>query len=499
MPKITHYLDPSLQKALTQEIKRFQSTKIPIITVSASYREDVKGFYGYTENENVPDVVFSRAHYSMALGVAISAWQGSKSLNQTKVDPELAYVVDPTNFVTQKDWSKIIFTEQVGKLLARRPILKRLKDFIDQFARQKLPILSSIEVPIMQLGSGLQKPILCFHIAAGNLLAEQKKSVIQVITDPHVRNEYLNNAGNKNFHYCVFDEATKTEAIEKAAILGLKIDPERIIVTGPPIDPRIIAARKYKHAWRSGPLRLCLTTGGLGTNSYEIRLVLQKLLPLLRRRNTKNTAKGDKNGNENGNENGNTNHQLAIELMVYASTHKDIANMVKKMAKEAKVKLDVIDYREKVNTGKVSHNYSKTKSESTSRADTSAKLTLLYHPQIVDANELLISHAFPWADGFISKPSGDMAYDAAAAGCFLLTLQEWGEWEHNIRERFESLNIARKCQVQNIDAQLSALTTTSGNSQSWVEQAMNAALNLPKLYTSGAQNIVEAYRKIAKN
>jgi hypothetical protein len=112
---------------------------------------------------------------------------------------------------------------------------------------------------------------------------------------------------------------------------------------------------------------------------------------------------------------------------------------------------------------------------------------------------LLISHAFPWADGFISKPSGDMAYDAAAAGCFLLTLQEWGEWEHNIRERFESLNIARKCQVQNIDAQLSALTTTSGNSQSWVEQAMNAALNLPKLYTSGAQNIVEAYRKIAKN
>jgi hypothetical protein len=478
MTKLAHHLDPTLQKALSQEVERFQSTKIPIITVSASYREDVKGFYGYTENEDIPDVVFSRAHYSMALGVAIAAWQGTKSLSQTKVDPELAYVVDPTNFVTQKDWSKITFTEHVGKLLARRPILKRLKDLIDQFARQKLPILSSIEVPIMQLGSGLQKPILSFHIAAGNLLAEQKKSVVQVITDPHVRNEYLNNAGNKNFHYCVFDEATKTEALEKAAILNKKIDPEQIIVTGPPIDPRIIAARKKKHAWRSGPLKLCLTTGGLGTNSYEIRLVLQKLLPLLRRRNIKNAA-GHKN-----------NSHPAIELMVYASTHKDIADMVTKMAKEEKVKIEVIDSREKVNTGKVTH--SQEESEST------AKLTLLYHPQIVDANELLITHAFPWADGFISKPSGDMAYDAAAAGCFLLTLQEWGEWEHNIRERFESLNIARKCQVQDIDAQLSALTTTSGNSQSWVEQAMNAALTMPKLYTTGAQNIIEAYLKIAK-
>jgi len=470
MTKLAHHLDPTLQKALTQEVERFQSTKIPIITVSASYREDVKGFYGYTENEGIPDVVFSRAHYSMALGVAIAAWQGNKTLNQTKVDPELAYVVDPTNFVTQKDWSKITFTEQVGKLLARRPILKKLKDLIDQFARQKLPILSSIEVPIMQLGSGLQKPILSFHIAAGNLLAEQKKSVVQVITDPHVRNEYLNNAGNKNFHYCVFDEATKTEALEKAAILDKKIDPEQIIVTGPPIDPRIIAARKNKHAWRSGPLKLCLTTGGLGTNSYEIRLVLQKILPLLRKRSSEHPA---------------------IELMVYASTHKDIADMVIKMAKEERVKLKIIDSREHVNTGKVTQNKETSNSE--------VKLTLLYHPQIVDANELLIMHAFPWADGFISKPSGDMAYDAAAAGCFLLTLQEWGEWEHNIRERFESLNIARKCQFQDIDAQLSALTTTSGNSQSWVEQAMNAALTMPKLYTTGAQNIIEAYLKIAKD
>jgi len=464
MPQL---LDPTLAKALAKEKKRFQTTKIPIITVSGSYKEDIKGFYGYPEDETLPDVVFSRAHYSMALGIAVAAWK-------TKVDPQKAYVIDPTNFVSADDWKKIVFTQFVGELLARKSVLKRLKDLVDRFGRSKLPILSSIEPPLLQLSENISKPFLSLHIAAGNMLASYHKSVLQVITDPHVREEYLNNAENPHFFYCVFDDATKAEALEKATYLGKKLDPNRVIVTGPPIDPRIVRARKNKHAWRSGPLRLCITTGGLGTNAYEIRTILRELLPLMAEKN-ENTPE--------------------LELLVYASTHNDIAKMVTQLAHEFGVPLQSITSR----TGSVAKSLDKNPAQgkkSQKSGQKFAPLRLIYHPQIVDANELLIEHGLPWADGFITKPSGDMAYDAAAAGCFLLTLKEWGEWEHNVRERFEALSIARRCEAKEIVQQLREITSTEQKSQSWVEQAMNSALSLDAVYLNGAESIINAYEKM---
>ncbi len=57
---------------------------------------------------------------------------------------------------------------------------------------------------------------MSFHIATGNILAKQDKQVIQVITDPHVREDYLNNAELPNISFCVFDETTKIEFLQKA-------------------------------------------------------------------------------------------------------------------------------------------------------------------------------------------------------------------------------------------------------------------------------------------
>ena len=75
-------------------------------------------------------------------------------------------------------------------------------------------------------------------------MAGQGKTVLQVITDPHVRDEYLDHAEKKNMHYCVFDERTQFELLEKAKLSDKDLDPQRISVTGPPVDPRIVAARK---------------------------------------------------------------------------------------------------------------------------------------------------------------------------------------------------------------------------------------------------------------
>jgi hypothetical protein len=445
-------LDPNLEKSLAKDVELLQQTKLPIVTVSASFKEDLKNFHGFGQDDLLPDVVFSRAHYSMTAGLVVQAWGD-------KIDPTKAWVVDPTNYVAHQDWQQIQLTELIGKTLARHTLLKKLKDLVDHFGRKKLPILKSITPPLLYLFQHIDKPILSLHIAAGNILAKQGKTIIQVVTDPHVRDEYLDNIERPNFTLCVFDEKTKTDALEKGAILGKTIDPNKIIVTGPPVDPRIVACRHRKNPWRSGQLNLCLTTGGLGTNKSEMRKVIRQLLPYLRKADPR------------------------YRLMIYAGTQTDIFEMVKKLAKEERVALTTIT------------NTQQSKQLLNAKNGKQPKLFVLYHPQIVDANELLIRFGFPWADGFITKPSGDMAYDAAASGSFILTLQEWGIWEHNISELFEQRGIARKANVDHFIEQLEVLTDTSRSSESWVEKAMIQAQKLPSQFLSGNENIIKVVKK----
>ena len=431
--------DPYLVKTRHEDREMLEKTQLPIVTVSSTYREDLKRLHGYPNDNSTRDIVFSRAHYSMALGIAVAVWKNSLS-------PKKAWIVDPTNYVSAEKWRTITLTEFIGKTIARHSLLKTLKDVIDKFGRKKLPILDSITPPLLYLTENVSQPILSLHIATGNILASQGKRVVQVVTDPHVRSEYVDNAHLPTIQFCVFDERTKLEFLEKAALMEKDVDPRRVIVTGPPVDPRIVATRKKKYAWRSGELRLCLTTGGLGTNKAEIITVLEQLLPELRKRPS------------------------PYKLLIYAGTHADIYEDVLNIAQKSRVAVSSID-------------------------DTDAKLRILYHPQIMDANELLIKYAFSWAHGFISKPSGDMAYDAAASGSFLLTLSEWGEWEYNVRNVFECRSISRKLELEHVVPQLEFLMSAAGRPNSWIERAMNSAQKIEPLFLNGAKEIAEVALK----
>ncbi len=398
------------------------ATQLPIVTVAGTFRQD-------------QDIVLSRAHFSMALGVANYIWGN-------KIDPQKAWIVDPTHYISQTQWSKLELTEEIAKIIIRHSFLHQIKTWIDQFGRSKLPILQSITPPLLYLTEHVEKPIFSFHIAAGNILAAQGKEVIQVVTDPQVREEYLQEVERPNIKFCVFDDATRLEFLELASIHHKKVRLDQIIVTGSPIDPRIIAARKHKLTWRSGPLRLCITTGGLGSNKEEMKKMLNQLLPLLNHKEPK------------------------YQVLVYAGTQKDIAEMVTQLAHQHSVTLSP-----------ASHQH--------------ASLRLLHHPHLLEANELLIKYGFPWAHGFITKPSADMAYDAVAAGCFLLTLQEWGVWEEKVRQVFEQKEISRRAEVDHIVEQLIVLQSARGK-MSWIEHAMNHAFGIEKLFLLGSQKIVEA-------
>ncbi len=432
--------DSNITRTLAADKQYLENTQIPIITLSASFREDLKRMHGLPNNETDVDVVLSRAHYSMALGVAQEAWQG-------KVDPKKCWIVDPTNYVSKEDWLSVRMTEEVGKTIARHSFLKKTKDLIDRFGRKKLPILDSITPALLYLSEQVERPILSFHTSVGNVLAGQGKRVFQMVTDPHIREDYLDFGELPTKYWFVFDDKTKIELLEKAALIDKEIDSERILVTGPPIDPRIVAARTKKQPWRSGPLRLCITTGGLGTNKAEILQLLNKLLPELHK-----THK-------------------PYELLVYVSTQRDIYTEVLAIAGKNQITVSPL-------------------------AKTDAKLRVIYHPQIVNANELLIKYGFPWAHGFVTKPSGDMAYDAVAAGCFLLTLKEWGVWEVSIRENFEHLGISRRLLLEDIHDQLEVLSSAQDKAQSWIEGAQRKALAMPASFTSGAKTILKTYRQL---
>jgi hypothetical protein len=155
-------------------------------------------------------------------------------------------------------------------------------------------------------------------------------------------------------------------------------------------------------------LRLAITTGGLGTNKDEIIELLTGLSSVIK--------KGE------------------VHIAAYAGVHEDFLAMFTTFARVHHIKIGDIN-------------------------DPQAPFRIFHGNDIVDANELLLDHIFPWADGFISKPSGDMAYEAVAAGCFLLTLRPWGQWEENIRAVTEGMGVSIRADVDNIGAQLKAIVT----------------------------------------
>ena len=432
--------DLTFARTAHEERHLMETVEVPVVTVSATFKEEVEKEFGEHPMEETPDVTFSRAHYSMANAIVVAAGAMRKSF----------WMIDPTNYVSAAAWPKVLFTEEMGRIIARNPLLKELKDMMDTRVRNQLPLTAAIREPLSYVTGRVARPIISLHYEAGNILVENGKTVLQVVTDPHVRPQYLTYGDNFHLSWAVFDEKTKAELLELAYILGRKIDESRVTVTGCPVDPRLetIARRRSTSAFRDRPLRLAVTTGGLGTNKGEIEELLHHLAPSI------------KNGH--------------VAVAAYAGVHDDFLHMFTKYAKDHGIARGREDNR-------------------------SAPFRIFKGEDIVEANELLLKHVFPWADGFVTKPSGDMAYEAVAAGCFLLTLTPWGPWEENIRAHFEEQGVAVRARGKNIVAQLTALGGIPvRDRKSWVELAMERAKKLSPQLSRGAENIVKLQQKLAK-
>ncbi|MFH2085573.1 MAG: hypothetical protein ABII21_02205 [bacterium] len=430
--------DLEFKRTAHEERHLLETVEIPIVTVSATFKEELEAKFGEKPAQESPDVTFSRAHYSMANALVVAATKNKKSF----------WMIDPTNYVSAKDWPKIMFTERMGRLIARNPLLKELKDIMDTRIRNQLPLTGAIREPLTYVTGRVTRPIISLHYEAGNILLENGKIVLQVVTDPHVRPQYLTHADNPKLSWAVFDQATKARLIELAFILGHKVDESRVAVTGCPVDPRIILKDKNTATtgYRHRPLRLAITTGGLGTNKPEIENLLTHLAPAIKK--------------------------SEVHIAAYSGVHVDFETMFTTFAKVHHIKIGDIK-------------------------DAQSPFRVFHGSDIVDANELLLDYIFPWADGFISKPSGDMTYEAVAAGCFLLTLHPWGEWEENIRAVTESMGVSIRADIENILAQLQAITTMPiEKNKPWVELALIRAQEHARNFSQGAFNILKLHRKL---
>lgn len=430
-----HILPPKdldLPRTIHDDRHKIENVQVPIITVSASFRSDIAKSLGEHAREK-GELAFSRAHFSMAIAVYEQAKESGLS----------CWLVDPVNYIGSEGWASLEKIEYIGQMIARNPILIKVKDILDLFIRSKSPLTKHIEEPLGYVTARAVNPIISLHYEAGNILAKNNKKVLQVVTDPHVRPHYLQQAERKNISFAVFDEQTKKQFLDLAIDLKKGVTSDRVIVTGPPVDPRIIEKRKGKNAdsYKKRGLRLAITTSGLGTNYGEIKQALEHLLPVLAERK--------------------------MEILLYAGTHLDFYKMFYELG--AKNSLPIGDENSKM------------------------PLRIIYDESIIAANQKLIDSAFGWADGFITKPSGDMAYDAVAAGCFLLTLSPWGEWEENIFDIFSRLGIAKAIDTNNFVEQLDSL-----EQENWFPRAINNALNIDEIFLTGAKNIVDLQQKLSK-
>ena len=432
-------MDLQFSKTAHEERHLLETVQVPIVTVSATFKEELEEKFGEKPNQETQDVTFSRAHYSMANALVVAATKKKKTF----------WMVDPTNYVSAKDWPKILFTERLGRLIARSPFLKELKDLMDTRLRNQLPLTAAVRGPLTYVFHRVSRPIISLHYEAGNILLENGKTVLQVITDPHVRPQYLIHADNPKLCWAVFDDKTKAELIELGYILGHKIDEKRITVTGCPVDPRIPTKDRNTRtqSYRHRPLRLAITTGGLGTNKDEIEELLESVTPLLKKKE--------------------------VQLACFAGVHTDFDAMFRQYAKD-----------HSLGVGKIN--------------DPQAPFRIFFGHDVIDINELLLDYIFPWADGFITKPSGDMAYEAVTAGCFLLTLHPWGQWEENIRAYFEELGVSVRTRPDHFAEQLRALRNIPvEKGKPWVELALERARKLQKPLSLGAYNILRLHQKLS--
>ena len=433
-----------LKKALLYEQKSMAEADVPIATVSGTFKKELAKYFQTVPNLE-GDVLYSRAHYSMA-----------EAVRQQALSEDLStYLIDPMNYVGQEGWKKVVFTQTVGRLMARHKLLRWIKDQIDTIARSKLPISEAITPPLLYLSNFVKKPIISMHYEAGNILSANRFPILQYITDPHVRPQYLDPLPNldtpKDQHfnghvtYAVFDQNTKKKVFSLAKELGKRVEENQVVIVGPPVDPRIIRIGKKhpKKIKRGEPINIAITTGGVGTNYKEIKTLLHRLYPLLK-------------------------PPEKIRLFLYTAVHKDFRDMFETFAEEHHIRIGDID-------------------------DQEARIRILHEDSIIDANENLIEHMFPWAHAIITKPSGDMAYDAIAAGCFTLFLQPLGPWEENIQKIFTKADIGFDYHV---DTALSHFRSLYSHGK--FHQALRNIKALDPLYTSGVKNLLKTYQKISK-
>ncbi|OGV92224.1 hypothetical protein A3B57_03015 [Microgenomates group bacterium RIFCSPLOWO2_01_FULL_47_10] len=435
-PKPPGKLD--LAKALQEEQHQMELADVPIVTVSGTFKKELaKHFSTIPHLEG--DVLYSRAHYSMAEAVR----------RQAQDEAMKAYLVDPMNYVDEAGWKKVIFTQNVGRAMARNAFLRWVKDRIDTIARSKLPISEAITKPLLYLTEYVKIPIISMHYEAGNILSAYRFPILQYVTDPHVRPQYLDplptlGQATVNGHvtYAVFDEATKASLFALARELGKGVTPEQVEVVGPPVDPRIVALGKTAKTFKRGePINLAITTGGTGSNLAEIKLLLHRLVPLLK-------------------------PPEKLRLFLYAGVHHDFRDFFESFAMEHAIRIGNLD-------------------------DETARIRILFEDSIIDANENLIKYMFPWAHGVVTKPSGDMAYDAAAAGCFLLFLQPLGPWEENIQKIFIREEVGFDYHVDSAYSHFRSLFEHGK-----LHTTLHKAHDLDPLYRSGVKNLLKLYRKL---
>ncbi|MFA5136150.1 MAG: hypothetical protein WC489_02030 [Patescibacteria group bacterium] len=105
------------------------------------------------------------------------------------------------------------------------------------------------------------------------------------------------------------------------------------------------------------------------------------------------------------------------------------------------------------------------------------------------AQQMLIS-----ADFVCSKPSGDRAYEACAAGCPLLSLFALHPHEEKIFEMLQEQGMAVKCKTSHLKRQIEEIITNNGI----IQMIQACRSEHARVGLHGTSNLLAFYREIAQ-
>lgn len=417
---MSNLIDAQLAKRFRADQQSLADTQVPILIYSSVVRS------GKVIGQ-------SRTQLALALTVAEQFWGA-------RIQADKAWITDASASMSSAQWSQLYHQTPTKQSAVNSMWLSHLKSWLSGVdAPPTNP--ATINTLLLYLTKSIERPIVSFSSILSELLLNQGKQVIHVVSDATASKRLLHLGLHPNVMLIVFDQNIKHDLVEQAELTQQPIDARKIEVVQLPVIQRLLSKNQRKLAWRSGSLRLLVdASGNFSSASSDVQLVKQLV------RGVAHLA-------------------VPIKLLLYCGTDTKTAQKLATVVQQARLTVAPL-------------------------ADTQAPIRLIADPSLTLAEQQLDQLGWRWAHGCLCSPTVDWLAAAVASSNFLLTKPARTDWEADLVRQLHTLGVSTQVHEEHVLEQLESLMRAGVRGQSWIERAMHTS-HRARAQLTGTQQITK--------